>query len=77
MATFCDDGTMADDNPMKVFFDLLAKALAKIGRPGVTTASLRKNLEDAGFVDINVIQTKQPIGAWPKNKVSASQEGGG
>ena len=68
METFSDDNTMADDNPTKIYFNHLNRALAAVGRPGVTQASLKKLLEDAGFVDVKLVQEKQPIGQWPKSK---------
>lgn len=65
----CDDGTMTDDNGVKIFMEQLTIAMKKLGRPGATAASIRKHLEDAGFVDIKVFDFKQPLAPWPKNKV--------
>lgn len=42
--------------------------MGKIGRPGPTSESLKTLLEEAGFVDIEVHNYKQPIGPWPKDK---------
>jgi hypothetical protein len=63
-----DDNTMPDDSPVKIYFELLEKAMNEAGRPGYTGAQLEKFLRDAGFVDIVVTSFKQPMGPWPKKK---------
>ncbi|KAF8533825.1 putative TAM domain methyltransferase [Trichophaea hybrida] len=64
----CDDGTMAEDNAYKVNVDLVSKALTQIGRPPATDAILKERLEKAGFVDIQVVNVRQPMGPWPKDQ---------
>lgn len=63
-----DDGTWKEDNPMIVWFNLAEKALTKIGRPNVTKDLLAQRLRDAGFVNIKMIEHKQPFGPWPKDQ---------
>ncbi|KAI5845348.1 S-adenosyl-L-methionine-dependent methyltransferase [Tricharina praecox] len=63
-----DDGTLLDGDPAKRCVDLLTQAMELIGRPAPTVASMRANLETAGFVDIHVCAYKQPFGPWPKDK---------
>ncbi|KAF8248369.1 S-adenosyl-L-methionine-dependent methyltransferase [Wilcoxina mikolae CBS 423.85] len=65
---FCDDGTMADDNPIKVYLEILTDAMTKFGRPPVGDNTLKENLESAGFVDIKTNKKKEPIGPWAKDK---------
>ncbi|KAI5817857.1 S-adenosyl-L-methionine-dependent methyltransferase [Pyronema omphalodes] len=63
----CDDGTMKDDNPIKVFLDNLAKAMEKSGRPPAANGEqMKKDLEKAGFVDVQIHIARQPLGPWPK-----------
>jgi len=64
-----DDGSLTDDNPCAVCFKLGCKALAMIGRGEAVGDTLRQRLETAGFVDIKVMQFKQPLGPWPKDKI--------
>lgn len=59
---------MAMDDSFKVNVDLVIKALDQIGRPPATDTILRERLEKAGFVDVTVVNTKQPLGPWPKNR---------
>lgn len=65
---FCDDGTMLSDNPCKVFFDTVWKAMTDMGRPPPTGDSLKTLLEGAGLVDVKVFRFKQPFGPWPRNR---------
>jgi hypothetical protein len=51
---------MAMDDSFKVNVDLVIKALSQIGRPPATDIILRERLEKAGFVDVTVVNTKQP-----------------
>lgn len=64
----CDDGTMADDHPIKVHLALCGKAMEKINRPGPKRDVMISYLENAGFVDVQAFTYKQPIGPWPKEK---------
>ncbi|KAF8246582.1 S-adenosyl-L-methionine-dependent methyltransferase [Wilcoxina mikolae CBS 423.85] len=65
----CDDGTMKPDNPIKIYLDTLAEAMIKSGRPAAANgAAMKEDLEDAGFVDVQVKVYNQPLGPWPKNE---------
>ncbi|KAF8531938.1 S-adenosyl-L-methionine-dependent methyltransferase [Trichophaea hybrida] len=64
---FSDDNTLAADNGFKVVCELFVEALAKIARPSTTPERLRSLLENAGFVDVEVVNIKQPFGLWPKD----------
>ncbi|KAI5846699.1 S-adenosyl-L-methionine-dependent methyltransferase [Tricharina praecox] len=64
-----DDGSMSPDNGVKVFLSLLDSGLRKMGRVASATGeSLRANLEDAGFVDIDIFTCKQPLAPWAHDK---------
>ncbi|KAI5809426.1 UMTA methyltransferase family protein [Pyronema omphalodes] len=65
---YSDDGTMADDNPLRYALTLMEQALSRLGRPPPSAARLRGYLEEAGFVDIKVSCVKQPMGPWAKDK---------
>ena len=60
---------MPEDHGAKVFMARLCESLKKIGRPPyVDGESLKRNLEMAGFCDVQVHAYKQPFGPWPKDK---------
>ena len=63
-----DDGSMADDNPVKAYFEMITKCFASIGRPPATPETMKNSLEVAGFEDVRVESYKQPLGPWPKKK---------
>lgn len=39
-----------------------------MNRPQATAEALKQHLEEAGFVDVEVVTEKQPFGLWPKEK---------
>ena len=62
-----DDGTMADDNLVKLFFERVAEALGRTGKPEqIYGEDLRARLAEAGFDDIEVRKFKLPLAPWPK-----------
>ncbi|KAF8538708.1 S-adenosyl-L-methionine-dependent methyltransferase [Trichophaea hybrida] len=64
--SYSDDNTL---NPgIQRHFDLCNEAMAKLNRPSPVGATLKKYLEDAGFVDVVCVDLKQPLGPWPKDK---------
>lgn len=66
---FSDDGTVKPDSPLNVAVQLTKKAMAAIDRPFPVAGTLKKRLEDAGFVDVHERIYRQPIGPWPKDPV--------
>ncbi|KAA8906639.1 UMTA methyltransferase family protein [Sphaerosporella brunnea] len=64
----CDDGTMKDDNPFKIYSEVTIKAMEAMGRTWPTANSLVQTLKNAGFVDVTLTVYKQPFGPWPKDK---------
>ncbi|KAI5790468.1 S-adenosyl-L-methionine-dependent methyltransferase [Pyronema domesticum] len=73
----CDDGTMAEDNPLKVFVDTLKESMVKSGRIPPDMPFLKRLLEKAGFEDITTFKANEPVGPWPKDprlkKIGAMQ----
>lgn len=63
----CDDGSMKKNNGLKLIFELLnLDALPTIGRMIPTKDQMQEMFESAGFVDIECVRVKQPIGCWPE-----------
>jgi ubiquinone/menaquinone biosynthesis C-methylase UbiE len=63
-----DDGSLTPDNALSVSVQLTNKAMETIGRPFPVVGTLKKRLEDSGFVDVHERFYKQPFGPWPKDK---------
>jgi hypothetical protein len=60
---------MKPDNETKIFYQRIAEAMAKTGRPAhIEGSKLLEYLEEAGFVDIVVNKIKLPHGPWAKEK---------
>lgn len=68
----CDDGTLPDDAPLKRFFDTCDEAVKKFGMKFRAGEQMREPLEKAGFVNIQLITHKVPVGTWPKVDTSTS-----
>jgi hypothetical protein len=64
----CDDGTMPDDDPVKTMYDIAIRAFEKFNMDTLMAAKLEPMLRDAGFVNIQCIVKKVPIGVWAKDK---------
>ncbi|KAK5992861.1 Methyltransferase pytC [Cladobotryum mycophilum] len=64
----CDDGTMKDDDPLKVFTEVSKSAMRLYGFRHLTNGDLEIILERAGFTNIHCITKKVPISAWPRDK---------
>lgn len=65
---FCDDETMPADDPVKVLYDLTQQAFVKFNMNITMPKILRQYLADAGFVNIQCVVKKVPIGVWAKDK---------
>ncbi|CCX16289.1 Similar to tRNA1(Val) (adenine(37)-N6)-methyltransferase; acc. no. Q87SB8 [Pyronema omphalodes CBS 100304] len=63
---FSDDNTIGPN--FAEWVALLCEALKKMNRPQATAEALKQHLEEAGFVDVEVVTEKQPFGLWPKEK---------
>ncbi|KAH6711596.1 S-adenosyl-L-methionine-dependent methyltransferase [Leptodontidium sp. MPI-SDFR-AT-0119] len=66
--TFCDDDSMTDPYPFRVFMDNLNVGLAKLGGDNLNALKLADEMRQAGFVDVQDVALKIPLGVWPKSK---------
>lgn len=64
----CDDGTMSDEDPLRVFMDASTQGLRTFGGEPLQALNLEDTLVGAGFTNVHVITKKVPIAAWPRDK---------
>lgn len=64
----CDDGTMKDDWPLKVFWDKVEQAMAIFGTKVRMAPDIGKLMEEAGFVNVQKKVHKVPVGTWALDK---------
>ncbi|EXV00010.1 methyltransferase [Metarhizium robertsii] len=64
----CDDGTMSEEDPLRIFFDASTQGLRTFGGEPLRALNLEETLVGAGFTNIHVITKKVPIAAWPRDK---------
>lgn len=66
---YSDDNSMKPDNGTKIFYERIAEAMAKTGRPAhIEGSNLVEYLEKAGFVDVVVNKIKLPHRPWAKER---------
>lgn len=65
---FCDDGTMKDDDIMKLYYETCQKAMGLFGYDLDLGSKVGEYLECAGFKNITCLKKKTPLGTWPKDK---------
>ncbi|KAF5021393.1 hypothetical protein F66182_6582 [Fusarium sp. NRRL 66182] len=63
----CDDGTMQEDDSLRVFFDSCAQGMRKYGCTGFGKQDLQQALRSAGFRRVQVVSKKVPISSWPQD----------
>ena len=63
-----DDDSVPADWPPKVVWDLLREGMLRKGRKFPTGENMKRMLQDAGFVDVELKTLKLPQGPWPKNR---------
>lgn len=63
-----DDGTAAEAAHLLEWVEQMNEASKKFGKEFRVCAVLKKNMEDAGFVDVREEIYKVPIGPWAKGK---------
>ena len=61
----CDDGTLTDDSPLKVWSETLMGASSKASRPVDIAPKLKEWMQQAGFVDVRERVFKLPVNNWP------------
>ncbi|TPX19138.1 uncharacterized protein E0L32_011211 [Thyridium curvatum] len=64
----CDDGTMPEDDPLYKFYVTAGDAFRSFGMNLALAKDLRPLIEEAGFVNIQCIVKKVPVGPWPKDR---------
>jgi hypothetical protein len=64
----CDDGSLADDNPIVRYSRLLNDAMIASGRVPSSEKLFRERLENAGFVDVQTFALPLPVGPWAKDR---------
>jgi hypothetical protein len=64
----CEDGTMAPDNPMALYWGRVTDGLLNLGIDFLITPQLSQMMRDAGFVDVTERIFYTPIGPWPRNR---------
>jgi len=63
-----DDGTAAEATHLLDWVEQMNEASKKFGKEFRICATLKKNMEEAGFVDVHEEVYKVPIGPWAKGK---------
>ncbi|KAH6708972.1 S-adenosyl-L-methionine-dependent methyltransferase [Leptodontidium sp. MPI-SDFR-AT-0119] len=63
----CDDDTMPPSTALAGFGNLYLEASQKVGRPTDSATRYKKQLEDAGFVNVKEVVYKWPQSAWPRD----------
>ncbi|KAG4430286.1 hypothetical protein IFR05_014233 [Cadophora sp. M221] len=66
--TFCDDDSMTEPYPFRAFMDNLNVGLANLGGDNLNAFKLADEMRQAGFVDVQDVALKIPLGVWPKTK---------
>ncbi|KAK7913828.1 S-adenosyl-L-methionine-dependent methyltransferase [Apiospora marii] len=64
----CDDGTMPPNDPAFDFYKLFQQAFRRIGCDTALAANLDGPLRDAGFVNVQCVVKKIPVGQWARDK---------
>jgi hypothetical protein len=64
----CDDGTMADNDPVKHVYELVYCAFLEFGMDVKVPKALEHMLRKAGFENVQCIIKKVPIGPWARDK---------
>ncbi|KAH6604622.1 hypothetical protein Trco_006329 [Trichoderma cornu-damae] len=63
----CDDGTVRQGNKVAHFFETMKRALINFDVDLLAMRHNKRNVTDAGFVNVTEIPFKVPIGEWPKD----------
>ncbi|KAK0663248.1 Secondary metabolism regulator LAE1 [Lasiodiplodia hormozganensis] len=63
-----NDGTLADDDAMLKYWQMVTDGLSNVGVPFRSAPILKRYMEEAGFVNVTERIFYTPIGPWPKNR---------
>lgn len=64
----CHDNTLADDDAMLQYWQMVTDGLGRVGVPFRSASLLKTYMEAAGFVNVTERVFYTPIGPWPKNR---------
>ncbi|GME33718.1 methyltransferase domain-containing protein [Neofusicoccum parvum] len=64
----CHDNTLAPDDAMLQYWQMVTDGLQNVGVPFRSAPHLKKYMEEAGFVNVTERIFYTPIGPWPKNR---------
>ena len=64
----CEDSTMASDDPMVKYWDLVAEGLEPLGVNFRLAPQLASMMRAAGFTNVTERVFFTPIGPWPRNR---------
>ncbi len=69
LAFTSDDGTLSPTGPTVRWCQLMNEGFSKMGTDGhLYPEQMKRQMEQIGYVNCQVIPVKMPIGPWPKNK---------
>ncbi|OBT65196.1 hypothetical protein VE03_04742 [Pseudogymnoascus sp. 23342-1-I1] len=66
----CDDDTFTSDPPscpLAEWWGLVTQAFNKMGRDMEAATQHKKRLEEAGFINVTVLNFKWPVNKWPQD----------
>ncbi|PFH57466.1 hypothetical protein XA68_15029 [Ophiocordyceps unilateralis] len=64
---FCDDGTMNDDDALRLFHEAAFQGLRRFGCDPLRAVRLGETLQEAGFADVRSTTKTIPISTWPRD----------
>ncbi|KAL4726553.1 hypothetical protein ACLX1H_005440 [Fusarium chlamydosporum] len=62
-----DDDSLTKHSALFKWSELLHDIFTKNGRPMDSALKYKDQLEEAGFVDVNIVKRKWPLNKWPKD----------
>ena len=65
--SFSDDGTLPADAALVKWGHWIHEAFEKMGRPFLKCEEYKQQLEDAGFVNVELKVVRRPNNDWPKD----------
>ncbi|KAL2675137.1 hypothetical protein Neosp_011317 [[Neocosmospora] mangrovei] len=69
-SVLCDDNTMKEDDPLRIFFDTCTEGMRKHGCVGFGKHDIKQSLKRAGFRRIQMVTKRVPLSSWPGEKKS-------
>lgn len=64
----CDDDTMKQDDPLRIFFETCTEGMRKYGCVGFGKHDIKQSLKRAGFRRIQMVTKRVPLSPWPGDK---------